>query len=242
MGAPKPRTVATPSAAPATAGPTNVVTPANWEQIPDWAQILSRTLLQALRERDPYTYGHCRRVSRNARLLAQAAGLSEYEQKVIEYSSMFHDLGKMGIPDSILLKPGRLTDQEESIMRLHPVKSVEIVNPLSPVPFFRSTIPGIRHHHERMDGAGYPDGVKGDGIPLTARIILIADTFDAMTTTRPYRKGMAFEIAYKELKTFSGRQFDPHLVKIFLQAHPKWGAIEEEITEEFVSSHFRRAA
>jgi HD-GYP domain-containing protein (c-di-GMP phosphodiesterase class II) len=213
-----------------------------WDDIPDWAFTVAKSLLGALRERDPYTYGHCRRVARNSRLLAAAAGLNEYEQRVIEFSSMFHDLGKMGIPDSILLKPGRLSDQEELIMKAHPVKSAEIISPLAHVPFFRATLPGIRHHHERMDGAGYPDGVRGELIPLTARIILIADTFDAMTTTRPYRKGLAFDIAYKELKQFSGRQFDTQLVQVFLKAHPKWGTLEEEITEEFVSATFRRAA
>jgi HD-GYP domain-containing protein (c-di-GMP phosphodiesterase class II) len=213
-----------------------------WDDIPDWAHTLATTLLQALKERDPYTYGHCRRVARNARLLAQAAGLNEYEQRVVEYSSMFHDLGKMGIPDRILLKPGRLSDEEEAVMRAHPVKSAEILTPLTHVPFFRALLPGIRHHHERMDGRGYPDGVKGDQIPLTARIILIADTFDAMTTTRPYRKGLAEEIAYKELRTFGGRQFDLRLVEIFLKAHPKWGILDEEITEEFVRVNFKRAA
>src|SRR3954451_19351872 len=91
-------------------------------QIPDWAGAIARTLLQALRERDPYTYGHCRRVARHARNLAQAAGLNEDEQRVVEYASMFHDLGKMGIPDSILLKPGRLTPPEEEVMRAHPLK------------------------------------------------------------------------------------------------------------------------
>jgi HD-GYP domain-containing protein (c-di-GMP phosphodiesterase class II) len=103
-------------------------------------------------------------------------------------------------------------------------------------------IPGIMHHHERMDGKGYPDGVMGEKIPLIARIILIADTFDAMTTTRPYRKGMAHEVAYKELKLFSGRQFDPRLVEVFLKAHPTWGEIDEEITEEFVARRFKRVA
>lgn len=208
----------------------------------EWTFSVARALLQALRERDPYTYGHCRRVARNARMLAQAAGLNEREQEIVEYSSMFHDLGKMGIPDSILLKPGRLTDQEEEIMRLHPVKSAEIVQPLSHIPFFRSTLPGIRAHHERIDGRGYPDGLQGENIPLTARIILIADTFDAMTTTRPYRKGMAAEIAYKELVTFSGRQFDKHLVEIFIKAHPGWSEFEKEISAEFVAATFKRAA
>ena len=203
---------------------------------------MAAALLQAVKEKDPYTYGHCCRVARNARLLARAAGLSDKEQINIEYSSLFHDLGKMGIPDSILLKPGRLTPEEEDVMRLHPIKSVEIVQPLSVVPFFKTMLPGIRHHHERIDGRGYPDQIQGEEIPLEARIILIADTFDAMTTSRPYRKGLPVEVAYKELITFSGRQFDSHLAKVFLKSHPKWGDYEEEITEEFVASNFKRAA
>jgi HD-GYP domain-containing protein (c-di-GMP phosphodiesterase class II) len=213
-----------------------------WDDIPDWAEKLTMTLLQALRERDPYTYGHCRRVARNASLLAKAAGLNEYEQKIVEYSSIFHDLGKLGIPDKILLKSGRLTQEEETIMRLHPLKSVDILEPLTSIPFFAALIPGIRHHHERMDGLGYPDGVSGDEIPLAARIILVADTFDAMTTTRPYRKGRNIDFAYKELKQFSGRQFDPQLVKIFTKAHPTWEDFEKEISEEFIAARYRRVA
>ena len=213
-----------------------------WDQIPEWAVLVAKCLLQAMKERDPYTYGHCRRVARHARLLAQSAGLSDAEQRAVEFASMFHDLGKMGIPDSILLKPGRLTAEEEEIMRAHPVKSVEIIQPLTKAAFFKGLVPGIRHHHERYDGKGYPDGVMGERIPLIARIILIADTFDAMTTTRPYRNGMEHQFAYRELKTFAGRQFDKHLVDIFLKAHPSWGDMDEEITEEFVSSHFRRVA
>ncbi len=213
-----------------------------WDNIPDWAYSVAKSLLQAIQARDPYTYGHCRRVARNARLLAQALGLNEYEQRIVEYSSLFHDLGKIGIPDAVLLKPGRLTREEEAIMREHPVKGVEILSPLSPIPFFREVLPGVRHHHERMDGAGYPDGVYGDQIPLTARIILISDTFDAMTTTRTYRKGLPVETAYKELRLFAGRQFDPSLVKTFIQAHPKWGNLEEEITEEFITARSRRRA
>ena len=207
----------------------------------EWLNSVARVMMNALRERDPYTYGHCRRVARYASMLAQAAGLNEFEQRVIEYSSLFHDLGKLGIPDSILLKPGRLTQEEAAIMREHPVKSAEIVTPLAHIPFFKATLPGIRSHHERVDGHGYPDCLKGDEIPLNARIILIADTFDAMTTSRPYRAGLPIDVAYKELKTFSGRQFDPQLVKVFLQAHPGWGHVEEEITAEFISTRFRRA-
>jgi len=140
------------------------------------------------------------------------------------------------------LKPGKLTAEEREIIRAHPVKSVEILEPVSSVPFFGSTLPGIRHHHERIDGLGYPDGIRGDTIPLVARVILIADTYDAMTTTRPYRKGMTPEIAYKELQQFAGRQFDPQLVKIFNRAHPTWGEIDEEITEDFIASTLKRSA
>src|SRR4051812_22050177 len=156
-----------------------------WDNsMPEWAKIVSVSLLEAMKERDPYTYGHSMRVARNARLLAQAAGLDLFEQKLIEYASMFHDLGKIGIPDRVLLKPSRLNEEEETIMRAHPVKSTEIIAPLTSIPFFKALVPGIRHHHERLDGAGYPDGIKGDEIPLMAKIIVIADIFDAMTTTR----------------------------------------------------------
>lgn len=213
-----------------------------WDDIPDWAPAVANALLEAIKERDPYTYGHCKRVARNARLLARAAGLNEFEQKVIEFSSLFHDLGKIAIPDHILNKPSRLTPEEEAIMREHPVRSADIVTPLANTPFFKATLPGILHHHERIDGAGYPDGVYGENIPLSARILLIADTFDAMTSTRPYRKGLPPEIAYKELKLFSNRQFDAHLVKVFLESHPHWGEYEEEITEQFVATRFKRAA
>src|SRR3954469_12856659 len=105
------------------------------KQMPEWAVSVAKALLQGLRERDPYTYGHCRRVARNARLLAKAAGMNEYDQSVVEYASMFHDLGKLGIPDNILLKPGRLTEEEEEIIRQHPIKSAEIVQPLKSVDF-----------------------------------------------------------------------------------------------------------
>jgi HD-GYP domain-containing protein (c-di-GMP phosphodiesterase class II) len=212
------------------------------DQIPDWAQLVTLSLLESLRLRDPYTYGHCRRVGRNSRLLAKAAGLSEWEQKKVEHAALFHDLGKIGIPDRILMKPGKLSDDEITIIKEHPIKSVEIIQPLARLPFFEAMIPGILHHHERIDGCGYPYGLSGDDIPLIARIVLIADTYDAMTTTRPYRKGMGDEFAYKELKKFAGRQFDEKLVKIFLEAHPTWGKLEEELSEEFISAHFRRAA
>lgn len=210
--------------------------------VPSWAVIVAQSLMQALKERDPYTYGHSMRVARNAKLLAQAAGLPQTEQVIIEYASMFHDLGKIGIPDRILLKPSRLTVEEAEVIREHPQKSVEILKPLTEVQFFKDMVPGVLSHHERIDGFGYPHGIKGDLIPLHARIIVIADTYDAMTSTRPYRKGLPDEVAYKELKQFAGRQFDEQLVKIFTEAHPNWGMFEEEISETFVMKNFKRAS
>lgn len=213
-----------------------------WDDIPDWAVYAVNALLEATKARDPYTYGHCRRVGRHAALLAKAAGLNEFQQKVVEFSAILHDIGKIGIPDAILLKPARLTPEEEAIIQKHPVLSAQMIEPMAKNPFFRAIVPGVRHHHERVDGLGYPDRIIGDEIPLNARILLIADTFDAMTTTRPYRKGLPVDVAYAELKKFSGKQFDAQLVKVFLDAHPTWGDVEEEISAEFVASTFKRAA
>lgn len=213
-----------------------------WVDFPEWVPQVAQSLMASLRERDPYSYGHCRRVARNARLLAKAAGFTDEQTRVIEYSALFHDLGKMGIPDSILLKVGKLSEEEERIMQSHVTRSIEILQPLSSIPFFRATLAGVRHHHERIDGLGYPDKLVGDEIPLVARLIVIVDTFDAMTTNRPYRKKLPSEIAYAELNKFAGRQFDPQLVKVFIESHKHWGKLEEEITEEFVAAHYKRAA
>ncbi|MEK6705853.1 MAG: HD-GYP domain-containing protein [Bdellovibrionota bacterium] len=207
--------------------------------IPEWSEAIARSLLLCLKQRDPYSYGHSLRVAYHARFLAEAAGLNEYQQLVIEFASLFHDLGKIGISDKILLKPGKLTEDEEEIMREHPAKSAELLTPLDHIPFFRSTLPGVKHHHERMDGKGYPDGIHGENIPLSARIILIADTYDAMTTTRPYRTRLQDAVAYAELKRFAGVQFDEHLVDIFVHTHPAWSievasnAPYEELIEPF---------
>jgi HD-GYP domain-containing protein (c-di-GMP phosphodiesterase class II) len=204
---------------------------------------MARSLLESLRVRDPYTAGHCIRVGYYSKLLARSAGLNEYEQKVVEYSGIFHDVGKIGIPEHILNKPGKLTPEEELIMQEHPVKSVQIIRPLAHVPFFRATLPGIKHHHERIDGKGYPENLQGEIIPLVARIILIADTYDAMTSTRVYRKGLSDAIAYDELKKFAGQQFDETLVKVFLDSHPKWKMKDEETDgDRLVSNLFRQAA
>lgn len=193
-----------------------------WGDIPAWAYESAQALMQALKVVDPVTYAHCCRVGEMSRKLARDAGLNEYEQKLAEFAGLFHDIGKMGVSQSIIAKPGKLDDNELAIMKSHPVLSEEIVQPLARHNFFKEILPGIRGHHERVDGTGYPDKKLGDEIPVLARIILVVDTYDAMSQTRAYRKGLPNEVVYEELKRCSGTQFDSQLVKIFLQAHPDW--------------------
>ena len=201
--------------------------------IPNWAFDATQAIMEMVRVKDQGTYEHCIRVSRAVRLLAKAAGLNEYDQKVAEFAGLFHDVGKVGVPDSILLKPAKLTEEEFNVMKSHPEKSVQIIQPLADkVDFFQNLLPGVLHHHERFDGKGYPQGVWGEAIPLTARMILVVDTFDAMTADRTYRAGLPAEVAYKELQEFAGRQFDERLVKIFLQAQPTWSSNDFQIFEE----------
>jgi HD-GYP domain-containing protein (c-di-GMP phosphodiesterase class II) len=149
-------------------------------------------------------------------------GLNEYEQKVAEFSGMLHDIGKIGIDRSVLLKPGKLDPHEQDIMRNHSVISEKIIKPFEHDSFFKEIIPAVRGHHERLDGEGYPDKLMGEEIPLISRVILVVDTYDAMSEDRIYRKGLPDEIIYSELKRCSGTQFDPQLVKIFLQVHASW--------------------
>ena len=179
-------------------------------------------LLESLRAHDPYSYGHCKRVGKNASLLAELAGLNPFEQRLAEYAGLLHDIGKVGIPDQILKKQGALTESEEEVMRTHCLKSVAIVSPLAYLPFFRALLPAIRHHHERIDGLGYPDGLHSRDIPVLARIVTIADAFDAITTRRPYRDQSPDGLAYQELQAHSGTQFDIGLAKLFVAQHPTW--------------------
>lgn len=199
-----------------------------WDDIPTWAADAANAILQTVKEKDEHTFFHCARVGRGARKLGRAMGLNEYEQAVLEFSGLFHDVGKVGIPDSILLKPGRLDKEEIDTMKSHPVKSVQIIEPLSHIPFFRFLIPGIRYHHEKIDGSGYPFGLVGERIPLMARVISVIDTFDAMSNTRPYRKGLPLDRVKQELIDFSGTQFDAQIVKTFLEALPTWNESEEQ--------------
>jgi len=200
--------------------------------IPNWSVEIAQNIMATVKLKDVDTFDHCVRVSRMAKLLACAAGLGEFDARIVEYAGLFHDIGKVGVPDEILLKPSKLTDEEYQIMKSHPVLSVKILEPVSHLEFFGKTLPGVRFHHERFDGLGYPEGLKGDDIPLSSRIILVVDTFDAMTWSRPYRKGLSAEVAYKELKDFAGRQFDPKLVEIFKAAHPHWTMRDLQVFSE----------
>ena len=178
----------------------------------------ARTILKALDCKDSYTFGHSMRVGYFSLVTGAEISLSPDEMHELELSAIFHDIGKIGTPDAVLNKPSRLNEDEFSIMKQHPEKSYEI---LSEFPHFEKIAMNARYHHERFDGKGYPQGLKGDQIPVAARIILIADTFDAMTSTRPYRKGLPYEVAFNELIQFSGSQFDPVLVQAFIEGMRK---------------------
>ncbi len=178
-------------------------------------EMAARSILQALDLRDHYTYGHSMRVAYYVLLLGKELKMSENEIYDLEFSAIFHDIGKVGIPDSVLLKPSKLTNEEFDMMKTHPVKSAEILDGFD---YFQKIAKIVRHHHERYDGKGYPDKMSGDEIPYFSRMILIADTFDAMTSSRPYRKGLPYEVAFQELRDFAGTQFDPKLVEQFIPA------------------------
>lgn len=179
-------------------------------------------LAQAVEMRDTYTGGHTARVTSYSLLLAQHMQLSAEDLELLRVGTPLHDVGKIGIDDAILKKPDRLTPDEFEIMKQHTVKGAEI---LETVPELHAIIPIARSHHERWDGRGYPDGLKGDQTPLLARIVAVADAFDAMTSDRPYRIGMQPEVAFAEMEKNSGRQFDPQLAQGFL-------AIRERIMQE----------
>jgi putative nucleotidyltransferase with HDIG domain len=174
-----------------------------------------RSILNALDLKDHYTFGHSMRVAFFCQRLGEELKLNPDELYELELAALFHDIGKIGVPDAVLLKPSRLTEEEFLTMKKHPEKSAEI---LEDFPHFHKIATYAKHHHERYDGRGYPDGLKGEEIPFFSRIILIADTFDAMTSTRTYRNGLDYSIAFQELKDYAGTQFDKMLVEKFVQA------------------------
>lgn len=177
---------------------------------------LLELMVAAIEARDPYTSGHSRRVADKTRIIARTVGLREREVERIVAAALLHDVGKIyEVFGPILSKPGRLTAEEQVIMRTHPVKSAELS---SKVTELRDVVPLIRHHHENWDGTGYPDGLKGDAIPLGSRIIMFADTIDAMTTDRPYRAALDAASVRRELLRFRGTQFDPMMCDALLRS------------------------
>ncbi len=175
---------------------------------------LIKALVNALDAKSPWTRGHSERVASYAEQIAKEMGLDEDEIKNLQLAGLLHDIGKIGTYDSLLDKPEKLTAEEFEIVKKHPDQGAAILQGIKQL---ADVIPIIRHHHERLDGKGYPDGLKGEEIPLSARILHVADSFDSMTADRPYRPSPGREYAISELKKHSGRQFDPQVVEAFLK-------------------------
>ena len=174
---------------------------------------LIHAFANAIDAKSRWTNGHSERVSHHAVLIAKEMGLAAETVEDLRVAGLLHDIGKIGTYDAILDKPEKLTAEEFALVKLHPAKGEEI---LKPIKQFQHILPMIRGHHEKLDGGGYPDGLKGEEIPLPARIICVADTFDAMTADRPYRPSPGLEYAISELKRCSGSQFAPEVVDAFL--------------------------
>ncbi len=205
------------------------------------------SLARAVEKKDLGTYGHSIRVSHYACRIAAALGLSEEDTKTLKTASLLHDIGKIGIGDSILAKCGPLSEDEMRVIMSHPKKGVEILSPLKQ---FESLLPAILHHHEHYDGSGYPHSISGDDIPLLARIISVADAYDAILSNRPYRAAADYKKAVQELAGCSGKQFDPLVISAFLEAVRKQDDMmllsqsevagdtrPDRTAEDFTSSH-----
>ena len=173
-----------------------------------------KALAEALETKDFETKGHSDRTVAHALNIAKRIGLSEQEQEWIQYAAILHDIGKIGIPEQILKKPGKLTPEEYEVMKQHPVYGAQIVRQIK---FLNHVVPLVQADHERWDGKGYPDGLKGEQIPLGARIVALVDAYDAMTSDRVYRKAPGKSFAIEEMERCSGTQFDPHIVGVFLE-------------------------
>jgi putative nucleotidyltransferase with HDIG domain len=192
--------------------------------------ITLEALGDALDLKDAETFGHTRRVTAYTIAIARKMGLPQEEVDVIARGAFLHDIGKMAIKDEILGKPGKLTDGEMAVMREHAYLGYKM---LSKIPFLADAAEIVHAHQERYDGSGYPRNLKGDQIPLGARIFSIADTLDAMTMDRPYRRAQTFAAARKEIELWSGRQFDPEIVKVYLEMSDDiWEGLRDDINAE----------
>jgi putative nucleotidyltransferase with HDIG domain len=184
-----------------------------------------KVLAQSIEEKDEYTKAHSERMIRNATLMVEKLGLPEDLKEPIRFAALLHDIGKIDIPDAILLKKAALEKSEQKQMRTHPARGASLIKHIK---FLKSVAPIILHHHERWDGKGYPKGLKGEEIPIGARIICILDTYDAITSNRPYSDSRGREWATKELQDCAGTQFDPRVVDAFVEIlkeeekHKQW--------------------
>jgi HD-GYP domain-containing protein (c-di-GMP phosphodiesterase class II) len=194
------------------------------EQLAEVNQSILKSLAVALEERDAYTSGHSQRVAYYMCVIGKQMGLDEQTLDLMYTGGLLHDIGKIGIEDSILLKPGRLTDEEFHSIKSHPVRGEALLKKLyaqvdkKDAASIRSILAITRHHHERFDGKGYPDQLQEDNIPIIARVTAVADSFDAMTSSRAYRKGLSFSKACDEIIRNSGTQFCPRVVDAFFQS------------------------
>ena len=183
------------------------------------------TLRYTVEAKDTYTRGHSDRVSAYSVLIGEKLGLTDNDINILKIGGLFHDIGKIGVPDSILLKDTSLTDDEYSEIKNHPSIGAHI---LSNATIFKDIIPIVKHHHERFDGNGYPGKLKGENIPYLARITAIADSFDAMTSKRTYRKSLSIESVISEIEKCKGTQFDPKIADVFLNIlNNEYNKIEE---------------
>jgi putative nucleotidyltransferase with HDIG domain len=176
------------------------------------------SLAAAIDERDPYTRGHSDRVTQYSLSIADEMGLPPKTREVLHFAALLHDVGKIGIDDGVLRKPTALTKEEFDLIKQHPAKGATI---MAPIQQLKKIIPSMRHHHERYDGEGYPDGLKGEEIPLQARIITVADTFDAMSSDRPYQVAMPETHVVNQIEAWAGSRFDPEVIKAFVAAYGK---------------------
>jgi len=183
-----------------------------------------KSLVSAIDAKDDYTHRHSQRVARYSVAIAAEMGFSPDDQEAVQLAALLHDVGKIGTPEDILLKPGTLTKEEWIEMKKHPLHSVQILEQIKP---FEKIVYWVRHEHERYDGLGYPDGIKGAEIPMPSRIIAVADAYDAMTSDRHYRKRMSEVKAVERICQTTGTQFDPQVVKAFLEAHRKGNLMTE---------------
>jgi len=189
-----------------------------YQELEDMFFQTAESLADAIEKRDPYTGGHTQRVTQYSLTIAKHLRLNTLEKKWLRIASVLHDIGKIGIEDQILRKPARLSPEEFNMIKQHADMGAEIIDHIRQL---REIIPGVKFHHEHINGKGYPQGLRGEEIPIIAKIVAVADSYDAMTTDRPYRKALDKKVAIEELKRCSGTQLDKDVVEAFIQAYQR---------------------